>query len=143
MVDKEQERKAGDLEGKVAKKSDGIPEWVTDEIQNAEFEEPLLMRRTGYILEIYWSDRKIDVQLYEPVEDGRHIITMDVQNGVKTSDLRRGVIYEFEFKSIKAPLSRKVVEFLRTEKGIEMDCIFQFRLEGTELIDSDPGAGDG
>ena len=62
----------------VKKKEDEIPDWVSDEIQNAKFEKPKEMKKSGYILEFYNADNKIDVQLYDPVEDGRHIVTMDL-----------------------------------------------------------------
>ena len=37
----------------MVKKKDEIPEWVSDEIQNAKFKKPEELKRTGYILEIY------------------------------------------------------------------------------------------
>ena len=119
----------------MGKKKEDIPKWVTDEIQSAEFEDPQSLTRTGYILEIFEKDHKIDVQLYDPVEDGRHIITMDLPKKIKPSELERGVVYEFRFNSQKAPLSEKVVEFLQKEKGIDMNAIYQFELESLELLD--------
>ena len=120
----------------MAKKKDDIPKWVTDEIQNAKFEKPTLLKQTGYILEIYESDNKMDVQLYEPLEDGRHIVTLDIPKKIKTSELERGVVYEFNFEALKAPLSKKVVEFLQKEKEIEMNAIYQFELKNLELLDA-------
>ena len=119
----------------MVKKKEDIPEWVSDEIQNAKFKKPEELKRTGYILEIYDADNKLDAQLYDPVEDGRHIVTMDVPKKVKTKDLERGVVYEFNFDAFKAPLSKKVVEFLQKEKEIEMSAIYQFELKGLELLD--------
>ena len=119
----------------MAKKKEDIPKWVSDEIQNAKFQKPQSLKRTGYILEIYEDENKIDTQLYEPVEDGRHIVTMDLPKKIKESDLQRGVVYEFVFDSLKAPLSKKVVEFLQKEKEIEMNAIYQFELKSLELID--------
>ena len=119
----------------MVKKKEDIPKWVTDEIQNAKFGKPSPLKKTGYILEIYEPDNKMDVQLYEPVEDGRHIVTLDVPKKVKTKDLERGVVYEFNFDSFKAPLSKKVVEFLQKEKEIEMSAIYQFELKDLELLD--------
>ncbi len=119
----------------MAKKKEDIPQWVTDEIQNAKFEKPTTLKRTGYILEIYEDDRKIDTQLYEPVEDGRGIITLELPKKIKISNLERGVVYEFSFDSMKAPLSKKVEEFLHKEKEIEMNAIYQFELKELELID--------
>ena len=119
----------------MVKKKEDIPGWVSDEIQNAKFEKPVTETKSGYILEIYESDRKIDAQLYEPVEDGRHIVTMDLPKKVKPADLERGVVYEFKFDSLKAPLSKKVVDFLKKEKDIEMNAIYQFELKDLELLD--------
>ncbi len=114
-----------------------IPEWVQDEIKNAKFEKPESLTRTGYILEIYDKDMKIDAQLYESVEDGRRIVTMDIPKKIKASELMKGIVYEFTFSSSKAPLSKKVVEFLKKEMGIGMNAIYQFELTNLELMDVD------
>ena len=119
----------------MVKKKDEIPEWVSDEIQNAKFKKPEELTRTGYILELYDADNKIDAQLYDPVEDGRHIVTMDLPKKIKISDLEKGVVYEFTFDQHKAPLSKKVSEFLEKEKEIEMNAIYQFELKSVELLD--------
>jgi len=119
----------------VKKKEDEIPDWVTDEIQNAKFEKPQKMKKTGYVLEMYSEDNKIDTQLYDPVEDGRHIVTMDLSKKVKMEDLEKGVVYEFTFDQHKAPLSKKVSEYLEKEKEIEMNAIYQFELKSLELLD--------
>ncbi len=120
----------------MVKKQDDIPKWVVDEIKNAKFGKPKELTRTGYILEIYDKDNKIDAQLYEPVEDGRRIITLDLSNNIKLGDLQKGVTYEFIFNSLKAPLDKKVVEYLKTEKGFDMDTIYQFELQKIELVDN-------
>ena len=112
-----------------------IPEWVTDEIQSARFGKPQSIARTGYILDIYEQDNKIDAQLYEPVEDGRYIITLDLPKKFKPSDLQKGVVYEFSFDVFKAPLDQKVIEFLKKEKEIDMEAIYQFELKDLELLD--------
>jgi len=120
---------------KKASKNDDIPDWVSDEIQNAKFEKPEEQKRTGYILEIYDSDNKIDAQVYDPIEDGRHIVTLDLPKKIKTSDLEKGVVYEFIFDQHKAPLSKKVTKYLQTEKEIDMNAIYQFELKKMELLD--------
>ena len=119
----------------MVKKKDDIPDWVTDEIQNAKFQKPEELKRTGYVLEIYDADNKIDAQLYDPVEDGRHIVTMDLLKKIKPSDLEKGVVYEFTFDQHKAPLSKKVSEYLQKEKEIDMNAIYQFELKSMELLD--------
>lgn len=119
----------------MVKKKEEIPEWVTDEIQNAKFKKPEELKKSGYILEFYYEDNKIDVQLYDAVEDGRHIITMDVPEDIKMDDLLKGEVYEFVFDQHKAPLSKKVSEYLEKEKEIEMKAIYQFELKSLELLD--------
>ena len=119
----------------MVKKKEDIPEWVTDEIQNAKFKKPEEMKKSGYILEFYYEDNKVDVQLYDSVEDGRRIVTMDVAKKIKLDDLVKGEVYEFVFDQHKAPLSKKVSEFLEKEKEIEMKAIYQFDLKSLELLD--------
>ena len=119
----------------VKKKENEIPDWVTDEIQNAKFQKPEELKKSGYILEFYYEDNKIDAQLYDPVEDGRHIVTMDVSKKIKIDDLLKGEVYEFVFDQHKAPLSKKVSEYLQKEKEIEMNAIYQFELKSLELLD--------
>ena len=117
-----------------------LPKWAQDEIKNAKFGKPESVTRTGYILEIYDKDYKIDVQLYEEVEDGRRIITLDLPKKSKTKDLMKGVVYEFTFNSVKAPLSKKLIELLKKEMEIDMDAIYQFELTQLEAMDVDSGA---
>ncbi len=119
----------------MVKKKEDIPQWVTDEIQNAKFGKPIAETKTGYILEVYDKDGKADAQLYEPVEDGRHIVTLDIPKNIKPADLERGVVYEFTMESLKASLSKKVVDILKKEKEIEMEAIYQFNLIKLEQLD--------
>ena len=119
----------------MVKKKDDIPDWVTDEIQNAKFKKPKELKISGYVLEIYQEDNKIDAQLYEALEDGRQIVTMDVSKKVKIKELEKGLVYEFTFDQHKAPLSKKVSEFLEKEKEIEMNAIYDFKLKSIKLID--------
>ncbi|HJJ22878.1 MAG TPA: hypothetical protein OQH54_04090 [Nitrosopumilus sp.] len=118
----------------MVKKKDGIPDWVSDEIQNAKFNKPEETKKTGYILEFYDTDNKIDAQLYDPVEDGRHIVTMDLPKKIKIGDLEKGTVYEFVFDQHKAPLSKKVSEYLEKEMDMNMDAIYQFELKSLELL---------
>jgi|SRR5579885_3114647 hypothetical protein len=115
-----------------------IPKWVQDEIKNAKFGKPESITRTGYILEIYDKDMRIDAQIYEAVEDGRKIIEgMSLPKKIKPDDLMKGVVYEFTIDAYKAPLNKKVTEFLKKEMEIDMDAIYQFELANLELMDVD------
>ena len=75
----------------MVKNKDDIPDWVKDEIENVKFEKPKKLKISGYVLEIYQKDNKIDTQLYEPVEDGRQIVTMDLPEKIKISELEKGL----------------------------------------------------
>jgi len=119
-----------------------IPKWAQNEIKNAKFGKPESLTRSGYILETYDKDLKIDAQLYEAVKDGRRIITIDLPKKIKPVELVKGVVYEFTFNSFKAPLSKKLVEFLKKEMEIDMDAIYQFELTNLELMDVDSDAAD-
>ena len=119
----------------MVKKKEDIPKWVTDEIQNAKFEKPKEETKSGYFLEIFDKEGKDETQLYDAVEDGRHIVTLDLPKNIKPAELERGVVYEFTFDTLKAPLDKKVVDFLKKEKEIEMEAIYQFNLKKLELMD--------
>ena len=115
----------------------GIPQWVADEVRTAKFGGPAAIKRAGYILETYGADGKVDAQLYDPVEDGRHIVTMDLAPGVRADGLERGVAYEFSIDSFKAPLSARASGYLREKMGIEMGAVWRFVLRDAERLDSD------
>ena len=93
------------------------------------------MKKSGYILEFYNVDNKVDVQLYDAIEDVRHIVTMDLPKKIKIDDLVKGEVYEFVFDQHKAPISKKASEYLDKEKEIEMTAIYQFELKSLELLD--------
>ena len=84
---------------------------------------------------MYQENNKIDTQLYEPVEDGRQIVTMDLPEKIKILELEKGLVYEFTFEQHKAPLSKKISEFLGKEKEIEMNAIYDFKLKSIKLVD--------
>ncbi len=115
-----------------------IPKWAQDEIKNAKFGKPESITRTGYILEVYDKDMKIDAQIYEALEDGRKIVEgMNLPKKVKPDDLMKGTVYEFTINVYKAPLGKKLVDFLKTEMELDMNAIYQFELAGLELMDVD------
>lgn len=121
----------------MAKDADKIPDWVTSEIQNAKFGKAQVLNRIGYILELYNDDGKADMQLYEPVEDGRHIVTMDLPKEISVDELEKGIVYSFVFDQFKAPLSEKTTDYLRNEKGVDMGAIYKFGLRSLESLDTD------
>lgn len=115
---------------------EALPKWAEDEIKSVQFGEPEILTRTGYILDIYENDFKIDIQLYEALPDGRTIIEgLNVPRSSKIVDFMKGVVYEFKIKMFSGSLSSKLVELLRTKFAIEMDTIYRFDLEEIQMMD--------
>jgi len=56
---------------------------------------------------------------------------------IKLNGLEKGVICEFKLNELKAPLSKKTIEYLK-EQGIMMDAIIQFELKEVKIIDEKP-----
>jgi len=114
----------------------GIPEWIEDEIKSIQFTESEIINRTGYILEIYLNDYKLDIQLYEALPDGRTIVEgITVPPSQDTSKFMKGFVYEFKIKMSRGKLSDKTIEFLKSQFLLEMDSIYQFDLMELQLMD--------
>lgn len=115
---------------------EALPTWAEDEIRSVQFKQPEILTRTGYILDIYEKDFKIDIQLYESVPDNRTIIeNLDVPKSINISTFMKGFVYEFKIKMFKGPLSMKLIEFLKEKYGLEMDAIYRFELQELQMMD--------
>jgi hypothetical protein len=115
---------------------EALPVWAEDEIRSVPLEEQETITRTGYILDIYEKDSKIDIQLYESLPDGRTIIeNLDVPKSIDISSFMKGFVYEFKIKVFTGQLSGKVVELLKTKYGLDMDRIYKFELQQLQLMD--------
>jgi hypothetical protein len=113
-----------------------LPRWAEDEIRTVQFVEPEIITRTGYILDIYEKDYKIDIQLYEALSDGRTIIEdLDVPKSMVISSFMKGFVYEFKIKMFRGPLGAKLVELLKTKFALEMDAIYRFELQELQMMD--------
>lgn len=115
---------------------EGLPKWAEDEIRSAQFGQPEVITRTGYFLDIYESDYKVDIQVYEQMPDGRTIVEgLDVPKSMKMSDFMKGFVYEYKIKVFMASLSSKVVELLKTKFDLDMKAIYRFELQELQLMD--------
>lgn len=115
---------------------EGLPKWAEEEIKSAQFGKPETIARTGYILDIYEGEFKVDIQVYEPVPDGRTIVEgLDVPKSMKISDFMKGFVYDFKVRVFTAPLSDKVVDLLKTKFGLDMKAIYRFELQELQLMD--------
>jgi hypothetical protein len=123
-----------------------LPKWAEDEIKSVNFGEPEVVSRTGYILDIYDKDYRVDIQVYESLPDGRTIVEgLDVPTTMKISEFMKGFVYEFKIKIFKGALSSKLVDLLRNKYALEMDSIYRFEMEDLQMMDveSDPTMGGG
>ncbi len=128
--------RAKKAESQEGKEEEGLPKWAENEIKSAQFGEPEIMTRTGYILEIYEKDRRLDIQVYEPMPDGRVIIEgISLPKDVKINDLMKGFVYEFKINVYTAPLGEKVIELLKAKFNLEMGAIFNFEIKELALMD--------
>ncbi len=113
-----------------------IPQWVEEEIRSIHFTESEILNRTGYILEIYLDDYKLDIQLYEALPDGRTIIEgIDIPSSQDISKFMKGFVYEFKIKMSWGKLSENAIEFLKLQFMVDMDSIYQFELIELQLMD--------
>ncbi|HEX2405683.1 MAG TPA: hypothetical protein VHJ38_00630 [Nitrososphaeraceae archaeon] len=113
-----------------------IPQWIEEEIRSIQFTESEILNRTGYILEIYQDDYKLDIQLYEALPDGRTIVEgIDIPSSQDISKFMKGFVYEFKIKMSWGKLSENAIEFLKSQFMVDMDSIYQFELIELQLMD--------
>ena len=113
-----------------------LPKWAEDEIKSVSFEDPEFVARTGYILDIYEKDFKVDIQVYEPLPDGRTIVEgLDVPTAMKISDFMKGFVYEFKIKIYKGKLSSKLADLLKSKYALDMHIIYRFEMENLQMLD--------
>lgn len=113
-----------------------IPQWIEEEIRSIQFTESEILNRTGYILEIYLDDYKLDIQLYEALPDGRTIVEgIDIPSSQDISKFMKGFVYEFKIKMSWGKLSENAIEFLKLQFMVDMDSIYQFELIELQLMD--------
>lgn len=121
-----------------------LPKWAEDEIKSVNFENPQTVSRTGYILGIYEKDYKVDIQVYEPLPDGRTIVEgLDVPTSMKITDFMKGFVYEFRVNIYEGKLSSKLADLLKSKYALDMDSIYRFEMEDLQMLDveSDVVAG--
>jgi hypothetical protein len=123
---------------------EALPKWAEDEIKSVKFEDPQTVSRTGYILDIYEKDFKVDIQVYEPLPDGRTIVEgLDVPTAMKISEFMKGFVYEFKIKMYKGKLSSKLADLLKSKYALDMDSIYRFEMEDLQMLDVESDVATG
>ena len=118
----------------MGKKQSNIPEDVNKELESPKFGKPTEITASGYILDTNEKDGKVDIQTYEPVSGTTILEGLSLSKKIKLNDLEKGTVCEFKLEQLKAPLSKKTIEYLK-EQGIMMDVIIQFELKEVKIID--------
>ena len=111
-----------------------IPEDINKELESPKFGKPTELTASGYILDINEKDNKVDIQTYEPVSGTTILEGLSVSKKIKLNDLEKGVVCESKLDELKAPLSKKTVEYLK-EQGIMMNAIIKLELKEMKIID--------
>ena len=118
----------------MVKKKDEIPEDIRKELDSPKFGKPKSMTNTGYILDIDEDEKKVDLQLYEPVQGTTIVEGLNIGKDVNLNDLMKGVVCEFKLNELKAKLSKTTVDYL-AEQGINLNEIIQYELNEVKVID--------
>ena len=116
------------------KKEDKIPEDVDVELKSPKFTKSKTYTTSGYVLEINESDKKVDIQVFEPIAGTTILEGLNFSEKINLNDIEKGVVCEFQLEELKAPLSKKTVEYLQ-EQGITLNEIIQFELKEFKIID--------
>ena len=117
--------------------SDNLPKWVAEEIKNAKFENEEEWSGSGYVLDVNKTDKKVDVQFYEKLPEGRYIATLELPPSFDPDSLELALVYMFKFKAFKASLNPKVVSFIKEKFNFDMDSIYRFELMSAEKLDAE------
>ncbi len=118
----------------MAKKKDEIPEEIDGELKSPKFGKPKTHSVSGYILDINETDKKVDLQLYEPLSGTTILEGLEIPKEINLNDLEKGIVCEFKLDELKAPLSKKTTDYLK-EQGIPLNAIIKFELREFKIID--------
>ena len=118
--------------------SNEFPEWAEKEINsitNSSFIPQDDLEGTGYFLDIDKKNRKADIQFYEKLPIGKHIVTANIPKNIKIDELMKGFVYICKLKILKASLSTKLSNYLKENLNVDMDYIYQFEVQSLEMLD--------
>ena len=116
------------------KKEDKIPEDVDVELKSPKFTKSKTYTTSGYVLEINESDKKVDIQVFEPIAGTTILEGLNFSEKINLNDIEKGIICEFQLEELKAPLSKKTAEYLQ-EQGITLnEIIYEVHPYCTHLL---------
>ncbi len=112
-----------------------FPKWAAEEISKADFKYVGTVKYTGYPLDIDSEKKRVDVQFYDRLPDGRYIATLDVPDANLLNGVKKAEIYMFSIKVYEASLSDKLKKFLSEKYGVFINKMCRFELESIGRMD--------
>ncbi len=115
-----------------------LPKWAEDEINSitdSSFKIEGEWEGTGYFLDIDGKERLVDINFYEKLPNGKHIITARVSNALNMDEFRKGIVYTYRLRILKASISDRLAEYLRKNFNLNMDGVYRFELYSLEPLE--------
>ncbi|MEM1994595.1 MAG: hypothetical protein QXW32_03850 [Nitrososphaerales archaeon] len=112
-----------------------FPKWAAEEISKANFTYVETVKYSGYPLDIDSEKKRVDVQFYDRLPDGRYIATLDVPDAKLLDGVEKAEVYIFSVKVYEASLSDRLKKLLSEEYGVSIDKMYKFELESIERMD--------
>ena len=112
-----------------------FPRWAAEEITKAAWRYIEEWTGSGYILDVDQEQRLVDVQFFERLPEGRHIVTLEVPDGYSWTGMEPGEAFIFRFKVYKADLAERLVSYLVQEYSVKIDSIYRFVLVSAEALE--------
>ncbi len=115
-----------------------LPKWAEDEInsiRDESFRLEYTWEGTGYFLDIDKGSRSVDINFYEQLPIGKYIVTARVMDSIDINELRKGVVYTFRVRVLKAPLSERLARFLKEKFNLDIGGAYRFELESLEPLE--------
>jgi hypothetical protein len=115
-----------------------LPKWAEDEINSITENSFKVIDRwegSGYFLDIDERNRKADIQFYEKLPIGKHIITIDIPTSIDMSKFMKGFVYLYKVDVLKAEISDKLQKYLKDTFNVDMNGVYRFVLASLELLD--------
>jgi len=115
-----------------------LPKWAEDEINSITENSFKVIDRwegSGCFLDIDERNRKADIQFYEKLPIGKHIITIDIPTSIDMSKFMKGFVYLYKVDVLKAEISDKLQKYLKDTFNVDMNGVYRFVLASLELLD--------
>ncbi|MFN4337041.1 MAG: hypothetical protein ACK4FV_05625 [Candidatus Nitrosocaldus sp.] len=115
-----------------------LPKWAEDEINSitdSSFRLEDEWEGTGYFLDIDYNARLVDINFYERLPNGKHIVTARVNDLLRMDEFRKGIVYTYRLKVLKASISDRLVEYLRKNFNLNIDGVYRFELHSLEPLE--------